>query len=184
MYVQAFNTLKIPELRLGTLNRRYSEKDDLPEHLREFFLLLCHFHMNLNIQNSWPSWLSTYHWQFSTGNHFHVKRLTNPRVTSIIPTASISLCALRASLVDFISAIIFRSFHLNFLCTNLAEPITSYCLFSNFCCAHCMIHPENCSHVPSPVGFNSPIISQSPLLRFSCENPATPLAQDHLFSKF
>ena len=40
----------------------------------ECFLLLCHFHMNLNKQNSWPHWLSTYRWQFSTstGNHFYV----------------------------------------------------------------------------------------------------------------
>ena len=35
--------------------------------------------MNLNIQNSWPHWSSTYSWQFSTSNHFHVKWLTNPR---------------------------------------------------------------------------------------------------------
>ena len=32
----------------------------------------------------------------------------------------------------------------------------------------------------SPVGFNRPIISQSLFLNFSCANPATPLAQDHL----
>ena len=41
------------------------------------FLLLCHSHMNLIIQNSWPRGLST--WQFSTGNNFLVKWLTNPR---------------------------------------------------------------------------------------------------------
>ena len=44
--------------------------------------------MNLNIQNSWSHWLSTYCWQFSTGNH--MKWSTNPRVTSSLPTASIS----------------------------------------------------------------------------------------------
>ena len=78
-------------------NPRYSEKGDLLDPFQSLcalFLLLCHFHMNLNIQNSWPYWSSTYRWKFSTGNHFHVKWSTNPRVTSILPTASISLCAL------------------------------------------------------------------------------------------
>ena len=38
------------------------------------------------------------------------------------------------SLVHFNSAIVFQSFHLDFLCDDLAAPITSYCLFSNFHC--------------------------------------------------
>ena len=54
-------------------NPRYSEKGDLPECFASTFILLCHFHMNLNMQNSWPNWLPTYCWQFSTGNHLHVK---------------------------------------------------------------------------------------------------------------
>ena len=75
-------------------NPRYSESGFLPDPFVRTFSLLCHFHMNLNIQNSWPNWPNwTYHWQFSTGNHFHVKWSTNPRPTSILPTASISLCA-------------------------------------------------------------------------------------------
>ena len=41
-----------------------------------------------------------------------------------------------------------------------------------------MIHSGNCSPSPSPVGFNSPIISQSLLFEFLCANPATPYAQD------
>ena len=45
--------------------------------LQTLFLLLCHFHMDLNIQNSWPKWLSTYCWQFSTGTHFHLNWSTN-----------------------------------------------------------------------------------------------------------
>ena len=56
-------------------------------------------------------------------------------------------------------------------------------MFSNFRCARRMNHPGNCSPAPSPVGFNRPSISQSPLLRFSCANPASLFAQDHLFSK-
>ena len=46
-----------------------------------------------------------------------------------------------------------------------------------------MIHTGNCCLAPSPVGFNRPIISQSLFLHFSCANPDTPFAQDHLFSK-
>ena len=92
MFVQAFDTLKIPEHRFGT-------RDTLKKVIclgisRALFLLLRLFHMNLNIQNSWPHWLSTYCWQFSTSNHFHVKWLTNPGVTLILPTASISLFVL------------------------------------------------------------------------------------------
>ena len=40
---------------------------------QELFLLLFQSPKNLNIQNSWPHWLSTYSWQFSTGNRFHGK---------------------------------------------------------------------------------------------------------------
>ena len=93
MFVQAFDALKIPENRFGT--RDTLKKVICSSISRAFFLLFCHFHMNLNIQNSWSNSVSTYHWQFSTGNHFHVKWLTNPslRVTSILPTATVSLCA-------------------------------------------------------------------------------------------
>ena len=92
-FVEVFDTLKIAVHCFWT-------RDTLKKVIRQslsyaLFLLLCHFHMNLNIQNSWPHWSSTYRWQFSTSNHFHVKWSTNPRVTSILPTASISLCALR-----------------------------------------------------------------------------------------
>ena len=61
--------------------------------------------MNLNIQNSWPNWLSTYHGQFSTGNHFHVKWTTNPRgpqffQQQVFPSVP--------SLVDFNSVLFFE----------------------------------------------------------------------------
>ena len=85
------------------------------------------------------------------------------------------------SIVDFNCAIIFRSVHLDFLCAYLAALITSYLLFSNLRCAHCMIHAGNCSLAPSPVVVNRPNISRSLLLEFSCANPATPIAQDHVF---
>ena len=136
------------------------------------FSLVIHFHINLNIQNSWPHWLSTYRWQFCTSNHFHVKWSTNPRVNSILPTAIISLCAFPGR---------FQS--RDFLFANLAAPIISYRLFSNLRCARrtTVIHPGNCS--PALVGFNRPIISQILLLEFSCANLAAPIAQDHLFSK-
>ena len=58
------------------------------------------------------------------------------------------------SLVDFKCTIIFRSFHLSFLCANLAVPLVPYHLFSNFCFARHMIHPGNCNPAPSSVGFN------------------------------
>ena len=62
------------------------------------------------------------------------------------------------SLVDFKCAIIFRSFHLDFLCANLAVPIISYRLFSNLRCSRHMIHPGNCSPAPSSVSFNCPFV--------------------------
>ena len=91
-FVQVFDTLKIPVHCFGTQDTL--KKVICPSILQALFLLLCHFHMNLNMQNSWPNWLSTYCWQFSTGNHLHVKWSTNPRVTSILPAAIFSLCAL------------------------------------------------------------------------------------------
>ena len=62
---QAFDKLKILERRFGT-------QDTLKKVIYlsislALFLLLCLFHMNLNIQNSLPYRLSTYSWQFSTG---------------------------------------------------------------------------------------------------------------------
>ena len=57
-------------------------------------VLWCHFHINLNIQNSWPLWSSTYRWQFSTSNRFHGKDQTNPKVTPTLWAAVVSLCAL------------------------------------------------------------------------------------------
>ena len=86
------------------------------------------------------------------------------------------------SQVDLNRASIFRSFHLDFLCADLATPITSDRSFSNLRYARRLIHPGNCSPAPFPVGFNRPIISQSHLLEFLRANPATPIAQDHLFS--
>ena len=62
--------------------------------------------------------------------------------------------------------------------------ITSYRLFSHLLCASSMIHPGDCRPAPSPVGFNRPFISQNLLLEFSCANPTTLIAQDHLFRNF
>ena len=92
MFVQAFDTLKTPEHRFGTRNT-LNKVIWLSVSLARF-LLLCQFYMNMNLQFSWPHWLSTYCWQLSTCNHFHVKWSINPRVTSIFPTAIISSCAL------------------------------------------------------------------------------------------
>ena len=75
MFVKAFDTLKIPEYRFWT--RDTLKKVICLSISWELFLLLCHSHMNLNIQNSWPRGLST--WQFSTGNNFLVKWSINPR---------------------------------------------------------------------------------------------------------
>ena len=74
--------------------RRYSEKGDLLEHFASTFSLVMPFSHESEHTKLMTSRLSTYRWQFSTANHFHVKWSTNPRVTSILPKASISLCAL------------------------------------------------------------------------------------------
>ena len=91
-FVQVFDTLKIPVHCFGTWDTL--KIVICPIISQALFLLLCNFHMNLNMQNSWPNQLSTYCRQFSTGNHLHVKWSTNPRVTSILPAAIFSLCAL------------------------------------------------------------------------------------------
>ena len=84
----AFDTLKIPEHRFET---KIIWKVICLGLSQAFFLLLCQFHMNMNIQNSWPHWSSTYRWQFSSGNRFREKVSTNLKVTSILPVAIIHL---------------------------------------------------------------------------------------------
>ena len=79
--------------RASLWNQGYSEKNDLPEPFARTFSLVMQFSHESEHANSWPHWLSTYCWQFLTCNHLHVKRSTNPRVTSILPTAIISLIA-------------------------------------------------------------------------------------------
>ena len=49
--------------------------------------------MNLNIQNSWPHWSSTYDWQFSTCNCFHGEGI-GVRGDPILLAAVISLSTL------------------------------------------------------------------------------------------
>ena len=88
------------------------------------------------------------------------------------------------SLVDFNCSIIFRSFHFDFMCAYLAEPLISYPLFLNLQRASRMIHLGNWSPAPSSVGFNSLIISQHLLFESSCANLATLINQDHCFQSF
>ena len=101
MFVQAFDTLKIQEHCFGT--RDSLKKVICMSILQALFLLLCQLHINLHIRTN--HWLSTYCRQFSTRNHFHVKWLTNRRVTSIL-----QIFPSVPSLVDFSCSIIFRSF--------------------------------------------------------------------------
>ena len=54
----------IEHSRASLWNPRYFEKVTCLSVLQGLFLLLCNFYMNLNTQNSWPHWLSTYSWQF------------------------------------------------------------------------------------------------------------------------
>ena len=71
-FVLVSDTLKIPVHCLGTPDTL--KKVICLSILQALFLLLCHFHMNLNIWNSWPHsahWSLTYYWQFSTSNHLH-----------------------------------------------------------------------------------------------------------------
>ena len=98
-FIQVFDTLKIQCIALETETLWWNGL-----FAWAFLLFLWHFtgkftfHMNLNIQNSWPLWSSTYRWQFSTGNIFHGKVCTNPGVTSMILRAAVIslrlLCAL------------------------------------------------------------------------------------------
>ena len=107
-FVSVIDTLKIPVHSFWT--RDTLKTVICPSISQALCLLFCHFHMNLYMQNSWPNWLSTCCWQFSTGNHLHVKWLTNPRVTSILPAAIFSLCALpdRFQLRDYFLKFPFR----------------------------------------------------------------------------
>ena len=59
-------TLKVPVHCSGTLKKVncLSPLQGNVRLLQAGFLLLCHFHMNLNIQNSWP------HWSFTSGKQY------------------------------------------------------------------------------------------------------------------
>ena len=176
MFVHAFDTLKIPEHCFGTWPKILWKRWFAWAFCKNF-LLLCNFHMNhLNIRNSWPNWLSTYSWQFSTDNHFHVKWSTNPRVTSILPTAIISLCALTCHCTPWSISIALLSLEISTLifCVLIwpQQIVTNHFIqfvFESLLHSR-MIHPGNCCPVPSTVGFNSPISSQSLLHKFLCAN--------------
>ena len=77
--------------RASLWSPRYSEKRNLPEYFASTFSLVIPI-SNESEHTKFDYWLSTYCWQFSTCNHFLVKWSTDPRVISILPTASISLC--------------------------------------------------------------------------------------------
>ena len=156
MFVQAFDALKIQEHRFGTVEPEILRKSWFAWAFRERFFScyaiftwiwtykthdLTEYQLNIGsfLQATTFMWSD---WQIPGWPQFFQKRL--------FPSAP--------SLVHFKCAIIFQSFHLDFLCANLAAPIISYHLFSNFRFARHMIHPGNCSPVPSSVGFNSPII--------------------------
>ena len=179
-FVQVLDTLKIPVRCFGT--RDTLKKVTCLILSYTLFLLLCHF-----------IWIWTYKTHDLT-DHQLIVRSFLPAITFMWSDWQIPgwpqffqqrLFPSVPSLVDFKCAIIFRRFHLDFLCANLATPIISYHLISNLQFASQVIHPGNCSPAPSSgsVGFNSPIISQSLVLEFSCACSATPFAQDHLFSK-
>ena len=124
--------------------------------------------MNLSIQNSWHHWLSTYHWQFSTGNHFHVKQSTNPRVTSILPTATFSLCALpdQFQMRDYFFEVLPQFSVCLFGCANHFTPfVFEFSLLQSYDPSWKL---QFCTLRGSSVGFNSPITSHSLLLEFSC----------------
>ena len=127
MFVDAFDTLKIPE---NLFEGR--------------FILLCHFHRNLKIQNSWLYWLSTFRWLPATTFVWSDRQIPGwpqffqQQVFSSVP-----------SLVDFNRTIFEVS--TSILCANVATPITSYRLFSSLCRSRRMAHPRNCSPAPSPL---------------------------------
>ena len=169
----------IENFRASLGNPRHSEKCDLLEHFaRTFFSCYAIFtwiwthktHDLPDYQLTVGSFLPaiTYMW-----SDRQIKGDLNSSNSNNFPP-----CPALPSQVDFNRAIIFRCFQFDFLCANLATPITSYRLFSNLRCAGHMIHSGNCSPVPSPVGFNRTVISQSLLFEFSCVNPATLIAQD------
>ena len=120
-FAQVFYTLKIAVHCFGT---RHTLKKVICLILSSaLVLLLCHFHNDLNIQNSspTPTWLSTYHWQFSTCNHFHAKLTTNPSLYRFPGWPRFfqqQVFPFVPSMVDFKCTVIFRNFHLDFLCAN------------------------------------------------------------------
>ena len=104
--------------KFGTI---ISEEGDLPEHFSSTFSLVMRLfsneseHIKLMI-----SLTSAYCWKLSTCNHFHMRRSTNPKVTSILSTAIISLCAHPGL---FQLRIYFSKFSLRFSVCNLATPV-------------------------------------------------------------
>ena len=140
-FVQVFDTLKIPVHCFGT----WDTKVICLSVSQALFLLLCHFHMNLNIHNLWLNWLPTYCWQFSTSNHPATFMWSDWQIPGWPQFFQQQFFHSVPCLVNFNCAIIFRSFHFDFVCAILAEPIISYSSFSNLQSAHRMIHPGNCS---------------------------------------
>ena len=100
-------------------NPRYSEKGDLPEHFASTFLLLCHFHHDLTDYLLAVFYRQSPSCEMIDKSQGDLKFFQQQFFHSV------------PSLVDFNCAIIFRSFHFDFLCANLAELIISYRLLSN-----------------------------------------------------
>ena len=167
----------IENSRPSLWNPRYSEKGDLPQRFAGTFSCYAIF-----------KWIWTYKTHDLTDYQLNIGSFL-PAITFMWSDRQIprwpqffqqQLFPSVPSLVDFNRAIISRlgSFHIDVCSFGHACPFIPF--FSNLRCARRMIHPGNCSAAPSLVCFNRPIVFQSLLLEFSCPNPATPIARDHL----
>ena len=117
MFVQAFDTLKIPENRYreSFWNLRYSEKGDLPEHFTRAFSLVIPMsheseHTKLMTSLITNLLLAVFYLQ-----SLSCEVIDKSQRDLNLSTASIFLCALPGF---FQLRFIFQSFHLDLLCTN------------------------------------------------------------------
>ena len=131
-FVQVFDTLKI---RVHCFEIRDTLKQVICLILLfALFPMLCHFHLNLNIQNSLPPRSSTYSWQFSTGK---LEAIASKGRTKPFPRwpqfcKQLSFHSVPSS-AGFIHLILLQSLLLDFPCATQATPIVLDRLFLNVC---------------------------------------------------
>ena len=142
----------LPEHFVGTFPVVTQEKTWLPGHTKLMTSLIMNLPLAVfyrQLRLCLPLAVFYRQWPFCEVIDKSQENLNSSK-SKVFPSGSVP------SLVDFNWAVIFRSFHLDFLFANFAEPTTSYHLFSNFRCASLMICPGNCSPAPSNYHFSKP----------------------------